>query len=51
MLSPYRVLDLTDERGQLYHDTTDFETFFGRSRVSVIRPREYGVRFVKFWGN
>jgi len=43
------VNNLADERGQLYHDITDFEPFFGRQRTSVIRPREYGVRFVKFW--
>ncbi len=45
------VNNLTDERGQLYHDVTDFEPFFGRSRLSVVRPREYGVRFVKYWGD
>ncbi len=45
------INNLTDERGQLYHDVSDFEPFFGRQRTSIIRPREYGVRFVKFWGN
>ncbi|MDJ0813051.1 MAG: TonB-dependent receptor [Woeseiaceae bacterium] len=45
------INNLTDERGQLYHDVSDFEPFFGRQRTSVIRPREYGVRFVKFWGD
>ena len=44
------VNNVTDERGQLYHDITDFEPFFGRSRVSIIRPREYGIRFTKHWG-
>jgi len=43
------VNNLNDERGQLYHDVTDFEVFFGRSRVSIIRPREIGVRFFKRW--
>lgn len=43
------VNNLTDERGQLYHDITDFENFFGRQRTSVIRPREIGVRFYKSW--
>ncbi len=43
------VNNLFDERGQLYHDITDFEPFFGRSRVSVIRPREFGVRFFRRW--
>ena len=45
------INNLTDERGQLYHDVSDFEPFFGRQRTSVIRPREYGIRFVKFWGD
>jgi outer membrane receptor protein involved in Fe transport len=44
------INNLTDERGQLYHDVSDFEPFFGRSRVSIIRPREYGIRFIKHWG-
>jgi len=43
------VQNLGDERGQLYHDVTDFEPFFGRQRTSVIRPREIGVRFHKRW--
>ncbi len=43
------VNNLTDERGQLYHDISDFENFFGRARTSVIRPREIGVRFFKSW--
>ncbi len=43
------VNNLGDERGQLYHDITDFETFWGRQRTSVIRPREIGVRFFKRW--
>ena len=44
------INNLTDERGQLYHDVSDFEPFFGRRRTSVIRPREYGIRFTKHWG-
>ena len=44
------INNLTDERGQLYHDVSDFEPFFGRQRTSIIRPREYGVRFIKYWG-
>jgi outer membrane receptor protein involved in Fe transport len=43
------VNNLGDERGQLYHDVTDFERFFGRQRTSVIRPREIGIRFYKSW--
>ncbi len=43
------INNLGDERGQLYHDVTDFEPFFGRQRTSVIRPRELGVRFYRSW--
>jgi len=43
------ISNLGDERGQLYHDITDFEPYFGRQRTSVIRPREIGVRFFKRW--
>ena len=43
------INNLTDERGQLYHDVTDFEPFWGRQRTSIIRPRELGVRFFKSW--
>jgi outer membrane receptor protein involved in Fe transport len=52
------VKNLGDERGQVYHDVTDFEPYFvvpslgtGRQRTSVIRPIEYGVRFIKRWGD
>ncbi len=52
------VRNLTDERGQVFHDVSDFEMFWvvdanerGRQRVSVIRPREIGLRFIKRWGN
>ena len=44
------INNLTDERGQLYHDVSDFEPFFGRQRTSIVRPREYGLRFIKYWG-
>lgn len=43
------VNNLADERGELYHDVTDFDVFFGRQRTSVIRPREIGIRFYKSW--
>jgi outer membrane receptor protein involved in Fe transport len=41
--------NLFDERGQLYHDVTDFEPFWGRQRTAIIRPREFGIRFFKEW--
>ncbi len=43
------INNLGDARGQLYHDVTDFEPFYGRQRTSVIRPREIGLRFFKSW--
>ncbi len=49
--------NLGDTRGQVYHDNTDFEWFWvgpgvsaGRNRTAVIRPREFGVRYIKRWG-
>ncbi len=43
------VKNLDDERGQVFQDNTDFEPFWGRNRVSVVRPREAGLRFVKYF--
>ncbi len=45
------VSNFTDERGQVYHDGTDFEPFWGRSRLSVTRPRTFGARFIYSWGD
>ncbi len=49
--------NLGDTRGQVYHDVTDFEWFWvdttrgaGRNRTATIRPREFGVRYIKRWG-
>ncbi|MFT4823552.1 MAG: iron complex outermembrane receptor protein [Halioglobus sp.] len=35
----FAVMNLDDERGTTYDDSTDFDTFFGRSSVNIIRPR------------
>ena len=43
------VQNVGDERGQLYHDNTDFEYFWGNDRTTVIRPRTYGVRARYNW--
>jgi outer membrane receptor protein involved in Fe transport len=43
------VMNVTDERGQIYHDITDFDTFWGHQRTSVIRPREFGARLFYRW--
>ena len=43
----FAVMNLDDERGTTYFDSTDFDTFFGRSSVNIIRPRRasFSVRF------
>jgi outer membrane receptor protein involved in Fe transport len=43
------VTNVGDERGQTYHDNTDFEYFWGNDRTSVIRPRSYGLRVIYNW--
>ena len=43
------VTNIDDERGQVYQDNTDFEPFFGRNKVSVVRPRAAGLRFIKYF--
>jgi len=53
------VNNLTDERAQLTHGTGQYEYNFGNSidgrsntmRVYTVRPREYGLRFMKRWGD
>ena len=43
------VTNIDDERGQVYQDNTDFEPYFGRNKVSVVRPRAAGLRFIKYF--
>ena len=52
------VNNITDERAELYHGTGNYEWAFGNSneyehvaRVYTNRPREYGLRFAKSWGD
>ena len=52
------VNNVTDERAQLYQNTGDFEWAFSHStqydrfhRVYTNRPREYGLRYFKGWGD
>ena len=47
-----------DERGQIFHGTGNFEWAWSNTndysqfaRVYTVRPREYGIRFAKSWGN
>ncbi len=45
------VNNITDERAELYNDVFFHDTFFGRNRVNVNRPREYGLRLRVDWGD
>jgi len=52
------VNNVTDERAEIYQDTGNFEWAFSHSteyeryhRTYTNRPREYGVRFYKGWGD
>ena len=44
------VNNLTDERAVLFANSYEFDYFFGRSRVTVNRPREFGVRWIQRFG-
>lgn len=43
------ISNLTDERAVLYDDDLSFDAYFGRQRISVNRPREYGLRVTRYW--
>jgi outer membrane receptor protein involved in Fe transport len=43
------VSNLSDERAVLYSDDLFFDPFWGGRRVTVNRPREYGLRFSYSW--
>ncbi len=44
------VNNLTDERAVLFANPYEFDYFFGRSRVNVNRPREFGIRWIQRFG-
>jgi outer membrane receptor protein involved in Fe transport len=44
------INNLTDERAVLFANPYEFDYFFGRSRVTVNRPREFGVRWIQRFG-
>ncbi|NIM69193.1 MAG: TonB-dependent receptor [Xanthomonadales bacterium] len=44
------VNNVTDERAILYDNPFEFDHFFGKGRQTINRPREYGVRFIKRFG-
>lgn len=43
----FAVMNLDDERGTTFSDSSDFDTFFGRSSENIIRPRRasFSVRY------
>ena len=44
------INNLTDERAVLFANPYEFDYFFDRSRVTVNRPREFGVRWIQRFG-
>ncbi len=43
------INNISDERAVLYDNDLSFDPYFGRKRVLVNRPREYGIRFSHHW--
>jgi outer membrane receptor protein involved in Fe transport len=44
------INNLTDERAVLFANPYEFDYWFGRSRVTVNRPREFGIRWIQRFG-
>ena len=44
------INNITDERAVIFANPYEFDYFFGRSRVSVNRPREFGIRWIQRFG-
>jgi outer membrane receptor protein involved in Fe transport len=44
------INNITDERAVLFANPYEFDYFFGRSRISVNRPREFGIRWIQRFG-
>ena len=45
------VNNFTDERAELYWNTLNHHTYWGRNQLNTNRPREYGLRFFYRWGD
>jgi len=41
--------NLFDERAVLYDDDLSFDAYFGRKRITINRPFEFGVRYSRNW--
>ncbi len=44
------VNNITDERAVIFANPYQFDYAFGRSRVTVNRPREFGIRWIQHFG-
>jgi outer membrane receptor protein involved in Fe transport len=44
------INNLTDERAVLFANPYEFDYFFDRSRVTVNRPRQFGIRWIQRFG-
>jgi len=44
------INNLTDERAVLFANPYEFDYWFDRSRVTVNRPREFGIRWIQRFG-
>jgi iron complex outermembrane receptor protein len=44
------INNLTDERAVLFANPYEMDYFFGRSRVTVNRPRQFGIRWIQRFG-
>ena len=45
------VNNVTDERAVLFANPYEFDYFFGHGRETINRPREFGIRYSKSFGN
>ena len=43
------VNNLSDERGITYEDSQDFDQVWGRNSSNVIRPRNFGISFRRYF--
>jgi iron complex outermembrane receptor protein len=44
------INNITDERAVLFANPYEFDYYYGRSRVTINRPREFGVRWIQRFG-
>jgi outer membrane receptor protein involved in Fe transport len=44
------VNNLTDERAVLFANPYEFDNYYGRSRLTINRPRSFGIRWIQRFG-